>query len=189
MIKLRLISLALAMLIAAPMGAQTAPPSATSATYGNWTVICVDAAVPGSATLQKVCQMTTKLNLQGNDGQLRPLLEIAIGVPPGGDAPRMVVQVPIDVALREALVVSIDADKTDAAPRPQTDLVTASYFACTPAGCIADTLVKPDVMAALKLAKTTNVTFSALAGTKKITVPVEMTGFGDALAALGLSAP
>ena len=187
MLKTGLVPFVLAALLAAPVVAQTTGPSATTATYGNWTVTFVDAAVAGSTTAQKVCQMTTKLNLKGSDGQVRPLLEIAIGVPPGDTVPRMVVQVPIDVALREALVVSIDADASDATPRPQTDLVTASYFACTPAGCIADAVVKPDVMSALKQAKTTNVTFSALAGTKKITVPVEMTGFGDALAALGLS--
>jgi len=187
--KTGLISFALLALLAAPAVAQTAEPSATTATYGNWTVTCGDAAGAGAATPQKVCQMTTKLNLKGNDGQVRPLLEIAIGLPPGGDAPRIVVQVPIDVALREALVVSVDAETDGADPKPQIDLVTASYFACTPAGCIADAVVKPDVMDALKLAKTTNVTFSALAGAKKITVPVDMTGFGDAFAALGLPAP
>lgn len=176
-------------LLAPPLWAQTAEPSATTATYGNWTVTCGAAVATGAATAQKVCQMTTKLNLKGNDGQVRPLLEIALGMPPGGDAPRFVVQVPIDVALREALVVSVDAATAGADPKPQTDLLTASYFACTAAGCIADAVLKSDVIAALKVAKTTNVTFTALAGTKKITVPVEMTGFGDAWAALGLPGP
>ena len=155
--------------LAPPLWAQTAEPSATTATYGNWTVTCGSAAVAGAATAQKICQMTTKLNLKGNDGQVRPLLEIALGMPPGGDAPRFVFQVPIDVALREAVVVSVDAQADAADPKPQTDLLTASYFACTPAGCIADAALKSDVIAALKSAKTTNVTFTALAGAKKIT--------------------
>jgi len=176
-------------LLAAPLAAQTAEPSATTATYGNWTVTCTPATVAGTATPQKVCQMTTKLNLKGNDGQVRPLLEIALGMPPGGDAPRIVVQVPTEVALREALVVSVDAETAGTDPKPQTDLLTASYFACTGTGCIADAALKSDVIAALKAAKTTNVTFTALAGAKKITVPVEMTGFGDAWAALGLPSP
>lgn len=176
-------------LLAPPLWAQTAEPSATTATYGNWTVTCGSATVVGTAAPQKVCQMTTKLNLKGNDGQVRPLLEIALGMPPGGDAPRIVVQVPIDVALREGLVVSVDADTSAADPKPQTDLLTASYFACTAAGCIADAVLKSDVIGTLKSAKTTNVTFTALAGAKKITVPVEMTGFGDAWAALGLPGP
>lgn len=174
--------------LAGPLAAQTAEPSATTATYGNWTVTCGAAAVAGAAAPQKLCQMTTKLNLKGNDGQVRPLLEIAIGLPPGGDATRIVVQVPIDVALREAIVVSVDAVAQGADPKPQTDVVTASYFACTPTGCIADAELKADAAAVLKGAKTTNVTFTALTGAKKITVPVEMTGFADAWAALGLPA-
>ena len=183
-----LILFAVAALLAAPVAAQTAEPSATTATYGNWTVTCGTAAVAGEASVQKLCQMTTKLNLKGNDGQLRPLLEVAIGLPPGGTVPRIILQVPIDVTLRAPIMVSVDA-QTTGEPKLQTDLVTATYFACTPAGCIADAELTAGASAALRDAKTTNVTFSALAGTKKITVPVEMTGFGDALAALGLSAP
>lgn len=175
-------------LLAPPLAAQTAVPSATTATYGNWTVTCGAVEVAG-AVPQKLCQMTTKLNLKGNDGQVRPLLEIALGMPPGGDAPRIVVQVPIDVALRDALLVSVDAGTAGADPKPQTELLTASYVACTTAGCIADAELKSNVIAAFKTAKITNVTFTALAGAKKITVPVEMTGFGDAWAALGLPSP
>ena len=189
MTKLVLIVLPLVSLLATPLSAQTAVPSATTATYGNWTVTCSSAVVAGAASPQKVCQMTTKLNLKGNDGQLRPLLEIAIGLPPGSDSVRIVMQVPIDVALREPLVVSLDAQSEGKDPKPQTDLVTASYFACTQAGCIADAVIKADAIAMMKDAKTANVTFTALTGAKKITVPVEMTGFSDALAALGLPAP
>ena len=189
MMKTGLIALAFLALLTAPATAQTAEPSATTATYGNWTVTCGMAPVAADAAPVKTCQMTTKLNLKGNDGQLRPLLEIAIGQPTGADAMRIVLQVPIDVALREPVVVSMDAQTGVADPKPQTDLVTASYFACTAAGCLADAVLKPDASALLQAAKTTNVTFAALAGGKKITVPVEMTGFGDAWAALGLPAP
>ena len=184
---MKTVAFAIAMM-AGPTWAQTAEPSATTATYGNWTVTCGTAAVEGATAPQKVCQMTTKLNLKGADGQLRPLLEIAVGLPPGGTEPRIVLQVPIDVALREALVVSVDAQTAGADPMPQTDLVTATYFACVPTGCIADAVLKADAIAGLKATKTTNVTFTALAGAKKITVPVEMTGFADAWAALGLPA-
>ena len=168
---------------AAPAFGQTAEPSSTAATYVNWTVTCVQNAD------RKVCQMTTKLNLKGADGQVRPLLEVAIGQPPAGGDVRIVLQVPMDVALRQAVVVSVDAKGAgEATPKPQTDLVTASYFACVPTGCIADAVLKADAIAGLKATKTTNVTFTALAGAKKITVPVEMTGFADAWAALGLPA-
>ena len=163
--------------------AEGAAPSTTTATYGAWTVTCAAQAEAGN-----LCQMTTKLSLKGNDGQVRPLLEMAVGQPLGGTGARIVVQVPMDVALREVVVISVDAPggAEGQVPKPQTDLATASYFACVPAGCIADTELTADTLAALQGVGATNVTFTALAGAKKITVPVPMDGFGDAWAALGL---
>lgn len=178
-----------AALTAAPAFAQTAEPSSTAATYGNWTVSCVQSAD------QKVCQMTTKLNLKGSDGQVRPLLEVAIGQPPAGGDVRIVLQVPMDVALREPVVVSVDAagaagaGAAEATPKPQTDLLTASFFACQPAGCIADAVLDAKTLKTLQTATTMNATFTALAGARKITVPVALTGFTDAWAALGSPAP
>ena len=176
--------LVLLALTAAPAFGQTAEPSSTAATYGNWTVTCVQNAD------RKVCQMTTKLNLKGADGQLRPLLEVAIGQPPAGGDVRIVLQVPMDVALRQAVVVSVDAKGAgEATPKPQTDLVTASYFACVPTGCIADAVLDAKTLKTLQSSATLNATFTALAGAKKITVPVDLAGFADAWAALGSPAP
>jgi invasion protein IalB len=178
-------SLLILLLTTAPVLAQTAEPSSTTATYGNWTVTCATVSAEGATAAQKTCQMTTKLNLKDADGQLRPLLEVAIGQPLGGEGARIVVQVPLDVALRQPLIVSVDADASQT-PKPQTELVSASYFACVPQGCIADAALTADVIATLQQSATTNLTFTALAGSKRITVPVAMTGFGDAWAALGL---
>lgn len=167
--------------------AQSAEPSSTTATYGAWTVTCAATASDTTAS-QKLCQMTISLSLKGNDGQVSPLIEVAIGRPPGDTAARIVVQVPIEVALREGLTVSVDAAGSDSAqtPKPQTDLANATYFACVPKGCVADAALTAEAIAALTAATATNVTFTALAGAKKITVPVPMAGFGDAWAALGL---
>lgn len=177
----------LATVLATPKAAQTAEPSSTTATYGNWTVTC--SAVAETSPPVRACQMTTKLNLKVEDGSLRPLLEIAIGLPPGAKAMRIVLQVPIDVALRAPIMISVDAGAGGTVPMPQTDLLTASYFACTSAGCLADADFIPEASAVFKKAKTVNVSFVALNGGKKITVPVEMTGFADAWGALGLPAP
>lgn len=178
-------------LLPALAAAQTAEPSSTAATYGAWTVTCASMAAEAAAVADKVCQMTISLSLKGNDGQVNPLIEVAIGQPPGDAGPRIVVQVPMDVALREGLTISVDAPDADSAqtPRPQTDLAAATYFACVPQGCVADAALTAETIAALKQAMATNVTFTALAGAKKVTVPVPMTGFADAWAALGLPAP
>lgn len=172
-------------LMASPVFAQSAEPSSTSATYGNWTVSCVQTAD------QKVCQMVTKLNLKAADGQLRPLLEIAIGQPPSGGDLRIVLQVPMDVSLREAVVVSIDAEGADpeVSPKPQKDLISASYFACVPTGCIADAVLDGASLTSLQGAATMTTSFTALNGAKKISVPVPLDGFGDAWAALGVALP
>ncbi len=184
-------SLFLLLLTTLPALAQNAEPSSTSATYGNWTVTCAmqEASADGATPAQKICHLTTKLNLKGNDGQVRPLIEVAIGQPLGGDGPRIVVQVPIDVALRSAVMISVDAaGEADAeGAKPQTELVSASYFACVPTGCIADGPLDAKTIATLQKTATTNVTFTALAAPKKITVPVAMAGFADAWAALGLT--
>ena len=86
----------------------------------------------------------------------------------------------------EAVAVQKDVDGFHAENVGALMIGEPRFVSCTPAGCIADTALKSDVIAVLKSAKTTNVTFTALAGAKKITVPVEMTGFGDAWAALAL---
>ncbi|MEO8244544.1 MAG: invasion associated locus B family protein [bacterium] len=171
--------------------AQTAEPSSTAATYGNWTVTCAtQPSADGAAAGPKTCQMTTRLNLKGNDGQTRPLLEIAIGKPANADAPRIVLQVPIDVALREPIMLAVGVAAGEATDnQPREDIGAASYFACAPTGCVADTALTAEMIAKLKTIPTTNVTFTALADGKKITVPVAMTGFGDAWAALDLPSP
>lgn len=181
--------LALAPCLALPATAQTAEPSSTTATYGTWTVSCAMTTPPGTQTPVKACEMKTRLDLKGSDGQNHPLLQLAIGQPPGSDSARIVLQVPVDVALREPVVVSLDQTApTDPQQQvPQELLVSATYLACSATGCLADTAVAADIIGKLTAAKTANVTFTSLQGGKKITVPVPMNGFSDAADALGLA--
>jgi invasion protein IalB len=158
--------------------AQTEAPNSTQATYGNWTLACV----------QKTCQITTRLNLKSEDGRVTPLIEVAIGRPKEGGELRIVVQVPGDVALRAPVEVSLDGageGEGAAGAKPQVALVTASYFACVPGGCIADAVLDEAAVKALLAAPAMNTTFTTLAGAKRVTVPVGLNGFTDAWAALG----
>ena len=168
--------------------ADTAAPTATTATYGNWTVGCSTVAQADGSAPAQACEMTTRLNLKGKDGQVRPLLAISIGTPPGAKVPHLAVQVPVDVALREGLVISVDkpgaAGADPAAAKPQDVLAQLTYLTCAPQGCVADTDGTAEILAKLGAVKTINVTFTALAGSKKIVVPVSLDGFGDGLAAL-----
>ena len=63
----------------------------------------------------------------------------------------------------------------------------ATYLACSPTFCLADAAVAADFIGRLAAARTVNVTFTSLNGGKRITVPVPLTGFGDAADALGLA--
>lgn len=184
------LGLAAAAAFPAASWAQQAEPSSTTATYDAWTVTCAAKPAEADVAVQKICQMTISLSLKGSDGQVSPLIEVAIGQPPGETGARIVVQVPLDVALRAGLTVSVDAAGGDSgqSPKPQTDLANATYFACVPKGCVADAALTPEAVALLTASAATNVTFTALAGAKRITVPVPMAGFADAWAALGLTA-
>ena len=175
-----------AMIAAGASQADTVQPSSTTATYGNWVVSC---NVAGGDAGQ-VCETTTHLSVKGQDGGMHPLLQVAIGMPPGSAAVRIVVQVPGDVALRAPVRLSLDQTPPVAgssASVPQDDLVTASYFTCQPVGCLADADLAAGALARLLAAKSANVTFTAISGAKQIVVPVSLDGFSDAVAALGLA--
>lgn len=172
--------------------ADTAPPTATTATYGAWTVACNVVPQADGSPAKPLCQMTTRLNLKGQDGQMHPLLAFTIGTPPGAKAARLALQVPTDVALRAGVTISLDqpaaagADAT--APRPQEDLLQLTYLTCAPQGCIADSDGSADLWTRLKAVPSANVSFTALAGQKKIVVPVSLDGFTAAMAALDANA-
>ena len=87
---------------------------------------------------------------------------------------------------------TVDLDRTQATgdaqqPVPQVVLFSATYLACSPTGCLADAAVAADLIGRLSAARTVNVTFTSLNGGKRITVPVPLTGFGDAAGVLGLA--
>lgn len=180
---MRRLALLLPILLASPALGQGAEPSATTATYGNWTVTCQQVAEA------RVCQMLTRLNVKGEDGQVRPLLEMAIGRPPAGGDLRLVLQVPMDVALREPVTLATNAEGATTADPAAPPLLTASYFACLPNGCLADAVLDQAGLKAMTAAATATVTFTVLNGNRKVAVPVALSGFADAWAALGEAAP
>lgn len=173
----------------AQTAAQTAEPTSTTATYGNWTVRCATSQPPAgdSQPPVRVCEMTTRLTLKGNDGQTRPLLQVAIGQPPGADTVRIVLQLPLDVALRQPVTVSLDQPGDTAQPVPQQPLLQASYLSCSARGCLAEADIAAALIDTLKGAATMNVGFTSLNGAQRIMVPVPLAGFAEAGAALGLA--
>lgn len=168
-----------------PVMADTTTPTATTATYGNWTVSCALMAQADGSAPGQMCEMTTRLNLKAQDGQMKPLLAWTIGTPTGAKVKRLALQVPTNVALREGVSISQDKPGSDAAAeKPQEALADLTYVTCTPQGCVADADAPDALLASLGKTKTANVSFTLLQGGKRIMVPVSLDGFGDALAAL-----
>lgn len=179
----RLALILMAVLCAAPGRAQTPPPSATTATFGDWTVGCTTQAQADGSPPRQLCEMTTRLTLKGQDGQNRPLLQWSIGQPPGSPGLRLALQLPTAVALRAGVAISLDKPAS-ASPKPQEDLAALTYLTCTAQGCLADAEAPDAVLARLKAAKTANVAFTLMQGAKRVMVPVSLDGFSAALAAL-----
>lgn len=192
MVRFGIAAVGLALAGGAAFADTSVAPTATTATFGAWTVACNVAAQADGSAAKQLCQMTTRLNLKGQDGQMHPLLAFTIGIPPGGKVARMALQVPTDVALRDGVAISLDkpaaagADPT--AAKDQDVLLALTYITCTPQGCVADADGTTDLWGKLGTVKSVNVGFTALAGMKKILVPVSLDGFGDAMAALAANA-
>ena len=182
----------LGLMLASAVAADTAVPTATTATFGAWTVACSMVAEADGSAPKQFCQMTTRLNLKGQDGQMHPLLAFTIGTPPGGKVARMALQVPTDVALRDGVAISLDKPPAVGADvnavKDQDVLLALTYATCTPEGCVADADGSDALWGKLKAVKSANVGFTALTGMKKILVPVSMDGFADAMAALEANA-
>lgn len=171
--------LALAVLsLGLPLQARAAEPSKTTATYGNWTVTCAQAEAG------KACQMAIKLDLTDDAGQRRPLLEMVIGPGEGGNGARLVLRLPLEVALRAPVTLAAGPKGDEAGE----ELLQGQYLACLPSGCLADAILTGGAVAALSAAAEAKVGFTALGDSRRILVPVDLTGFGDAWAALGLTA-
>ena len=148
------------LLLAAPAFAEA--PSSTTATYGNWTLGCQNGA----------CGIVTRLNLKGQDGQVRPLLSLGVDKNAQGLALRL--ELPGGVDLRAAPSVGV----TGAAPWPLT------WLTCDAGACLAGGPAGDDVMKALATVDGVEVTFTLFQGGKQVKVPVSLKGFGDAVKAL-----
>jgi invasion protein IalB len=152
--------------------AQPAPaeaPQRTTASYGDWVVQCETDAQPSH---QKLCEMTQGTQVQGRN---LPFSRVAIAHPVKGQPVRLVVQVPVNIALATNVrIQSADADPGIVAP----------FARCVPNGCYADFDIKDETLKKFRTASGAGKVSFADAGGRDVSVPLSFNGFNQAFDAL-----
>jgi invasion protein IalB len=154
--------------------APTAPgqielPQSTTATYGNWVVLCQTRAGP---PVEKVCDMAQVTQQQGSGA---PFSRVAIGRTAKGQAAKLIVQVPVNASFAANVRVQVgDGDAGIAAP----------FARCLPSGCFVDFELKDDVLKKFRASSAAGKLTFADAGGHDVEVPISFNGFAQAFDAL-----
>jgi invasion protein IalB len=109
-------------------------------------------------------------------GQAQPISRVAIPLPPKGEAPKLFIQLPINVSF--AAPLKITADAKDAG-------ISTPFRRCVPAGCFAEVELKDDLQKKFRAAAAEpgKIVFKDAAD-RDVTIPLSFKGFGQAFEAL-----
>jgi invasion protein IalB len=125
---------------AAPVSAKPEPPrpvdaepNSTLATFGDWALRCQ--RLGNGAETRHLCEVTQQIRAQD---QQNPVAELAIGRLTKADPLRLTVVVPVNVTFSSSPTFSADGK----VPEP----LDLGWRKCLPGGCIADALLKEDVL-------------------------------------------
>jgi invasion protein IalB len=174
-------SLALAQLpkSAAPVSAaksETAPPvdaepNSTSASFGDWALRCQ--RLGNGAETQRACEVTQQIRAQD---QQNPVAELAIGRLKKADPLRLTVVLPVNVTISNPPSFSTD--------RKVPELLDLAWRKCLPGGCIADALLKDDVLRRWKTQTSADhITWTDASG-RDLAIELSFRGLTQALDAL-----
>ena len=170
-------------------------PSSTTVAYGDWTQNCMlvqvqkeGEAQPGAP--QRVCEVRQVLNAQQEGGEMQRLLTVAVGKLPESDMDRLVIQTPINVALRSGVTMRLGATAdaqpakggaVSAAPAEGSEQILLTYMTCNQF-CIAEKELTPAQMDLLKGSEAASVAFDMTNG-QELSVPLSLKGFKSAISA------
>lgn len=161
------VSITLTALLGASRAQEGVQPSETTETFGAWTVRCQKPAAEGP----RACEV-----LHAVQGQGGAIAQVAIGTPPGKEAPLLVVQVPLGILVSSPVAIADQAaaDKT---------IFSLPFQTCLNIGCLAQIETTFDALEAFAAIQTARVTFSERGG-RAIDLSVPMNGLKDALTRL-----
>jgi invasion protein IalB len=148
-----------------------AEPNSTLASFGDWALRCQ--RIGNGAEAQRVCEVTQQIRSQD---QQNPVAELAIGRLKKADPLRLTLVLPVNVTFSSLPSFSADGK----APEP----LDLGWRKCLPGGCIADALLKDDVLRRWKIqASAERVTWTDAAG-RDLAIGLSFRGLTQALDAL-----
>lgn len=148
-----------------------AEPNSTSASFGDWVLRCQ--RLGNGADVQHVCEVAQQIH--GQDQQ-NPVGELAIGRLKKGDPLRLTFVLPVNVTFLKPPTFSADGS----VPEP----LDLGWRKCLPGGCIADALLKDDVLRRWKTQKVAGrITWTDAAG-RDLAVQLSSRGLTQAIDAL-----
>ena len=158
----------------APAPAATPPisnvPQSTSASYGDWVLVCQREPEPSTVRL---CEVSQSVQVQG---QQQPIAQIAISKSKTPPAVNLTVVLPPNIILTAGPRVLID--------EKDTQPVDLTWQRCLPGGCFANAALKDEVLAKWRpLNDRGRLEFRDAAG-RTIVVPFSFRGLGAAYDAL-----
>jgi invasion protein IalB len=110
-----------------------AEPNSTSASFGDWALRCQ--RLGNAAEAPRVCEVTQQVHAQD---QQNPVAELAIGRLKKADPLRLTIVLPVNVTISNPPSFSTDSKVPE--------LLDLAWRKCLPGGCIADALLKDDVL-------------------------------------------
>jgi invasion protein IalB len=118
----------------APEPAASSGPDATTATFGDWSIICA----PRGDSPDRNCQINSAVMLRN---QTAPFARIGI-VRGGKDKPyRLIALIPVNVTTQAPVKIAVDSGKSE---------VILPLRSCVPGGCLADAELGKDLLQTLR---------------------------------------
>lgn len=155
-----------------PSAPISSDPHSTTATYGDWVLICqkvADEAGKGS----RLCEVSQSVQVQGQSG---PIARLAISKGESAAGHIVTIVLPTNVLLTEGPNVAIDENDPAA--------LKLSWARCLPGGCFAEAALKDDVLATWRAqSERGNLYFKDGLG-RSVTVPFSFRGLAPAFDAL-----
>jgi invasion protein IalB len=148
-----------------------AEPNSTLASFGDWTLRCQ--RIGNGAEAQRVCEVTQQIRSQD---QQNPVAELAIG--------RLKKAAPLRVTLVLPVNITFSNPPSFSADGKAPELLDLGWRKCLPGGCIADALLKDDVLRRWKIqASAERITWTDAAG-RDLAIGLSFRGLTQALDAL-----
>jgi invasion protein IalB len=148
-----------------------AEPNSTLASFGDWSLRCQ--RLGNGAESQRVCEVIQQIRAQD---QQNPVAELAIGHLKKADPLRLTVALPVNVTFSNSPSFSADGK----VPEP----LDLGWRKCLPGGCIADALLKDDVLRRWKVQTGAGrITWTDAAG-RDLAIGLSFRGLTQALDAL-----